>query len=154
MRHAFFFAFVSACSAQFDFDTEPLDAAAPEAAMPDVTGSSDAIGPGEIACGAMSCALPLQVCCVTPTRSTCVEASQTALCSDLVVRCDSSNDCASGHVCCARPSDGGLASVQCRDTAACTAPGDVVLCDPNDSAECSACAPASPPVPAGYYRCF
>jgi len=157
MRVLCLLALISACSAEFDFDTEPLDAAptdasAPEGGTQDVA-APDTTGPGQVACGESSCVLPFRACCVVESQSSCIEVSE-IVCGGLLAKCDSSNDCTAGHVCCARRIDGGISSIQCRDTASCTSPDDVVLCDPTDPAECASCAAAPPPFPAGYHRCY
>jgi hypothetical protein len=149
---------VGACNDEFDFDTEPVDGGIPEASSggddaSDAGAETDATRPpGRIECGTTTCVLPVRACCVRSGGPSCIEVAEVT-CLGLLISCDSSSDCRAGSVCCATITDAVLSSVRCEAPADCTSPGQVVLCDPTDPAECTTCEPGTDPLPPGYHVC-
>jgi hypothetical protein len=144
-------AVVAGCNAQFDFDTQPLDAEAPDAAKTDVS-EPDVNGPAGIACGTSVCSVPGHTCCVRPSGSECIEAAG-ADCTGISIRCDSAADCRAGTVCCATIIDSVLMSIHCEEATECASAGRTVLCDPNEPSACASCDPAPAPLPSNYHVC-
>ena len=117
----------------------------------------DGAGPGgntsQLACGATSCPIPAETCCVEQVSNgrsySCVAGSTCPQTSGDVaaLKCSSSANCASGTVCCVTLSNG-VVSSECKTS--CTPDGGrggdtAQLCDPRagDSAGCPESQPCS-----------
>jgi hypothetical protein len=109
-----------AASADADADAEPYDA--PNDVQPK--------------CGIPSVCAPPTGCCVNGTGASCGDDGDCV--GATYLRCSVSSQCGTGR-CCVRPDDAGtfIAIGQCR--AAC-APGDLILCDKDDSLPSHGCA--------------
>jgi hypothetical protein len=125
-----------------------VDAAGGTTTPPDTSGGNatadggvdpPGAGPGGsttmLACGATTCAIPADTCCVSElaNRQTSYDCVTTATCprpsgggSTAALKCSGQANCASGTVCCVQESNGN-ASSECRP--ACGS-GEAQLCDP------------------------
>jgi hypothetical protein len=108
---------LTGCSAILDFDESQLVDGGGDAGRDGGSDAGDAghdaaldAGPSAVACGASSCSVPAQECCLTSPAPACLALTDT--CAGQVQRCDGPEDCTGGEVCCAQ------------------VPGSFILCRP------------------------
>jgi len=94
-----------------DAGPRPDSATSPDGAL---SGDAAAAPDGAVACGAATCSVATQTCCVQDAGASCIQNGATCPGAVAILRCEKAADCSGQNVCCFEANGNGAIVASCR----------------------------------------